>query len=115
MCFEDKMRPLVEQLRPEVLKTIDSAEEAQEMISENITNRDSQVAHMATLFFEYQDRFGIREMLKSVGTHEKAKLSHLREAVVTVLGDYIEDVRLRELSELLNANMSEATSIRASA
>lgn len=101
MCFEDKMKPLIELLRPHVRETLSDAGKAQEMIEQHKATMNSQIAHMAENLYEYQERFGLTETLKPIGSHPSAKLSHLREAITLILREYIEEESRKEMVDLL--------------
>ena len=91
MCIDGKTESLAEKLKQHVLDKLDSAEEAREMITENIRDRQSQIASMAELFYENREQFGIVRQVAQVRTHRGTKLSALRGAIVLVLQEYIDE------------------------
>ena len=91
MCIVGKTTALANRLKAGVLEMIDDTDQAREMIAENIRTGESQIAHMAELFYENQDQFRIRRQLAQVQRHPVTKKSALRGAIVMVLQEYIEE------------------------
>lgn len=105
MSYDEKVQSLVKRLKPHVLEVVDGVPQAQEMLAEFVRTKDSQVAKMAELFYENQDRFGISRQVKQISGHPGTKMSALREAIKLTLSEYIEE--RDELSKGLEEALSE--------
>lgn len=90
MCIDGKTQALSKKLKPSILENIDNIDEARAMIDETKRTANSQVAHMAELFYENQEQFGIVRQVAQVRAHPLTKLSALRGAIVAVLTEYVD-------------------------
>ncbi len=100
MCIDGKTQALAKRLRPHVLDKIDNVDEAREMIAENVSTANSQVARMAELFYENTAQFGIVRQVAQVKSHPATKLSAVRGAIVLVLQEYVDAHERDELRSL---------------
>ena len=116
MCFEGKTDALARKLKSTILDTIDSVDQAREMIAENMKlggYHSSQIAHMAELFYENPAQFGIERKLKQVQGHPDTKRSALRGAITQVLQQYITEYDLQQLAELGTVDLAGRRRVQA--
>jgi tRNA isopentenyl-2-thiomethyl-A-37 hydroxylase MiaE len=91
MCIEGKTQSLAKKLKKDILDKIDSPDQAREMIQENKLIANSQIARMAELYYENQEKFGIVREVAQVRSHPVTKLSAIRGAITAVLQGYIDE------------------------
>ena len=111
MCIDGKTAALARKLKTDILDKIDNIDQAREMIAENIRTADSQIAHMAELYYEHQAQFGIERKLDQVRRHPNTKKSALRGAIVLVLQEFIDEAEKALDTAALDVHDAEVGSL----